>query len=61
MGFADTLLRETQAVSKEEGRVEGYNEATRNHVRNMQKEGFPIEIIARIVKKPVETVQSMML
>ena len=56
-GFADTLLRKTQIESEEKG----YDKATLEHVRNMQKEGFSSEMIAKIVQKSVATVKSMML
>ena len=56
-GFADTLLRKTQIESEEKG----YDKATLEHVRNMQKEGFSPEMIAKIVQKSVATVKSMML
>lgn len=53
-GFADTLLRKTQIESEEKG----YDKATLEHVRNMQKEGFSPEMIAKIVQKSVATLTS---
>lgn len=56
-GFADTLIKKTEIESKAEGKAEKTVEV----VRNMQKEGFSPEMIAKIVQKSVATVKSMML
>ena len=60
-GFADTLIKKTEIESKAKGKVEGKAEKTVEVVRNMQKEGFSPEMIAKIVQKSVATVKSMML
>ena len=60
-GFADTLIKKTEIESKAKGKVKGKAEKTVEVVRNMQKEGFSPEMIAKIVQKSVATVKSMML
>ena len=53
-GFADTLIKKTEIESKAKGKAEKTVEV----VRNMQKEGFSPEMIAKIVQKSVATLTS---
>lgn len=57
-GFADTLIKKTEIESKAKGKVKGKAEKTVEVVRNMQKEGFSPEMIAKIVQKSVATLTS---
>lgn len=58
LGFADTLIKKTEIESKAKGKVKGKAEKTVEVVRNMQKEGFSPEMIAKIVQKSVATLTS---
>ena len=43
----------------EQGLEQGIEQAEKNHICKMKKEGIPIEVIARIIGKTIEEIQSM--
>lgn len=53
-------MRNAWTDHKESGRREGFNEATINHTQRMYKEGIPLEVISKVIEKPVTEVKKIL-
>ena len=53
------LLKEKEEEATARGLEQGIEQTEIRHIYEMKKEGIPIEVIARVIGKPIEEIQSM--
>jgi hypothetical protein len=58
MGIREAVMMELQRISEEKGKIEGKAEGKKETAFGLFTEGFPVEVIVRITKLPLATIEA---